>query len=365
MTTPLHQLNELGQAVWLDSISRDWLDDGELERMLDRLAIVGVTSNPSIFAIALRSDTYDDDIERFLNDGLDDRSIFERLAVDDIRRACDVLAAVHERTNGLDGLVSIELEPDLAHDADASVERARQLWAAVGRPNLLIKVPATEAGIPVIGQLVREGINVNVTLLFSVGVYRRVMEQYITALEQRLEAGESLDVASVASFFVSRVDTKVDPLLQVLGDAGVALCGKVAVANAVAAWAAYLEVFTSGRWMALQRAGARPQRPLWASTGTKNPSYSDVLYVQELIAPGTVNTMPLATLEAFADHGRAMLTVDDTASALTLLEKLAGLGIDLDAVTEQLRAEGVEAFEASYAELLERIGSKRAELSRA
>jgi transaldolase len=357
--TSLHQLNGLGQSVWLDSISRDWLDGGDLERMVDELGIVGVTSNPTIFAQALTSSTYDDEIRQLAGDGLDDRDIFERLAVADIQRACDVLAPVAKRTGGVDGKVSIELEPDLAHDPHTSIERGRHLWNAVDRDNLLIKVPATDEGLPVIEALLAEGIDVNVTLLFSVGVYRKVMDAYLRALEHRLREGLPLgDIHSVASFFVSRVDSKVDAALP----DGHELAGHIANDNAIAAWDAYNDVFTGPRWAALTQHGARPQRPLWASTGTKNPAYSDILYVQQLIAPGTVNTMPLKTLEAFADHGEARVTITDTAPSHARLARLADLGIDLDEVTGTLRAEGVASFQASFEELLETIGSRRAQL---
>lgn len=360
-TTSLHALNTLGQAVWLDSITRDWLHDGELQRMIDELGVVGVTSNPTIFAGALaNSASYDSDIARFVADGLDDRTIFEKLEVEDLQGACDALTSVYESTKGLDGMVSIELEPDLANDTAASIARARHLWNEVNRPNILIKVPATDAGLPVIEELLYEGINVNVTLLFSVDVYRQVMKRYLTALERRQIDGKPLDVASVASFFVSRVDTAVDKLLDENGsDEALALRGKAAVANAVAAWAAYEEVFGSERFAPLRAGGARPQRPLWASTGTKNPSYSDILYIQDLIVAGTVNTMPLSTMQAFADHGEARTTITDTASAFELLDQLKNLGIDMDAVTEKLRVDGVQAFIDSFEELLAGIAAKR------
>lgn len=363
--TSLHALGELGQAVWLDSITREWLDEGELAGMVERLGIVGVTSNPTIFAQALRSELYDDDIVRLLDEGLDDRTIFERLATDDLRRACDVLADVHRDSGGLDGMVSIEIEPDLAHDAERSIERGRELWRAVDRPNLMIKVPATDEGLPVVEQLLSEGVNVNVTLLFGVDVYRQVMERYLCALEARAARSEPLDVASVASFFVSRVDTKVDALLAEHGEAGQQLRGRIAVANARAAWQAHREVFGGERFAALAPRGARAQRPLWASTGTKNPAYSDVLYVQELVAPDTVNTMPLSTLEAFAEHGEARVTIDEAAvaDATAQLQQLAQIGIDLAHVTRELRSEGVGAFVQSYQELLERISAKRGQLA--
>lgn len=365
MTSPLHDLVALGQSPWLDSITREWLDTGELGRMREELAITGVTSNPTIFAAALRSSAYDAEIQSLAGEGLDDRAIFEKLAVADIQRACDAMRDVYDATAGADGMVSIEVEPDLAEDTDATLVRGRELWDAVDRPNLMIKVPATGAGLPAIEELLFDGINVNVTLLFSVGVYRDVMERYLRALERRADAGRSLEVASVASFFVSRVDTAVDSKLAGLAERGHHLLGKVAVANAHAAWAAYREIFEGPRFAGLVERGARPQRPLWASTGTKNPDYSDILYVQELIAPGTVNTMPLSTLRAFADHGEARVTIEDTAPALALLDELAELGIDLEGVTAQLRDEGVAAFQASFDELLAGIATKRGELSRA
>ncbi len=359
-TLPLAALGRLGQSVWLDSISREWIVSGELAQMVADLSITGLTSNPTIFAAALHSSVYDDAIADLIHQGCDDRTIFERLAVEDIRSACDILRDVWKASAGLDGMVSIELEPDLAHDTVGSTRRARELWHLVDRPNVMIKVPATEAGMDVVHELVTDGINVNVTLLFSVGAYRDVMDRYLSALEQRLASGDHLAVHSVASFFISRIDTAVDAALD--GTTGTDhLRGKIAVANALAAWDAYLEVFTSDRFLTLQRAGARPQRPLWASTGTKNAAYSDILYVQELIAAGSVNTMPLATMQAFQDHGTAQVTVTEAArrQAQALLGDLRGSGVNLDAITEQLRTDGVAAFEQSYRELLARIADRR------
>ena len=365
--TEAHRLNELGQSVWLDSISRDMLQGGDLERMIDELGIVGVTSNPTIFAQALSgSDLYDDHIAEVAGSGADDRAVFERLAGDDIRDACDALRSVYERTDGVDGMVSIEIEPDLAHDTDASLERAHELWNLVDRPNLMIKVPATEEGLPVVEELIFAGINVNVTLLFAVAMHREVMERYLRGLERRAEAGLDLNVASVASFFVSRVDTAVDAELERIGSAdAAALLGKVAVANAELAWDAYLSVFTSDRFLRLKAAGALPQRPLWASTGTKNPAYPDILYVQDLIVPGTVNTMPLKTLQAFIDHGEARVTIENTQPAHELVAKLADVGVDLDAITTRLRVEGVDSFVKSYEELLAGLADKRSQLASA
>jgi transaldolase len=361
-TNALHELRDHGQSPWLDSITREWLDDGTLARWVDELAVTGVTSNPSIFANALASSTYDDEIRTLAEDGLDDRAIFERLATDDIRRACDVLKSVYESTGGIDGRVSIELEPDLAHDTDASIARAHELWKLVDRPNVLIKVPATEEGLPVIESLLTDGIDVNVTLLFSVEMYREVMERHLRALERRMENGDSLDVVSVASFFVSRIDTAVDPQIEQSGDTTLrTTLGKCAVANAVVAWEAHQSTYAGERWQHLADAGAQPQRPLWASTGTKNPAYSDVLYVDELIVPGTVNTMPLATMKAFADHGNVRSTIDDKAieRAQSTLAAARNGGIDLAAVTADLLVAGVNSFQASFDELLALIANRR------
>lgn len=350
-----------GQAPWLDSISRDWLDAGELERLRDAHALRGVTSNPSIFQAALRSDVYHADIRRLAEEGLDDRAVFQRLAIDDIRRACDCFADVHARTG--DGFVSIEVDPDLAHDTDATIEQARALHAAIDRPNLMVKIPATEAGLPAIRQVVSDGISVNVTLLFDVGVAARVREAWLAGLAERLDRGESVSqVASVASFFVSRVDTKVDAMLEAIGsDAALELRGTAAVANAALAWSDAQRLTDDPRWARLAGAGAQPQRLLWASTGTKNPAYSDVKYVDELVAAGTVNTMPLATIEAFADHGTPAVALDDARvdRARREIDRLAEVGVDLGQVADELRDEGVAAFVASFDGLLADVVAAR------
>ncbi len=360
-TSPLHQLTVVGQSPWLDSITREWLDDGSLARWVDELSVRGVTSNPSIFAAALASSAYDEAIAGMIAEGLDDAAIFERIEVDDLQRACDALSPVYESSDESDGFVSIELEPELAHDAAASVSRARHLWAAVSRPNLMIKVPATDAGIDVIKRLLTEGINVNVTLLFGLGMDRRVMDAYLAALRYRRETGASLRVHSVASFFVSRVDTAVDQ--QLPESSG--LRGTAAIANARCAWQAWSAVFAGDEWNDLERHGAQVQRPLWASTGTKNPAYSDVLYVDELIAPNTVNTMPMSTMRAFEDHGQASVTItaESAAAAADTLSQLASHGIDLDAITDQLLVDGLAAFQASYEQLLGSIAERRQSLA--
>jgi len=358
----LTALGELGQAPWLDSISRDWIESGELETLRDRLALRGVTSNPSIFQAALKSDTYDSDVRRLADEGLADRQVFHRLATDDIRAACDVFAKVHERTG--DGYVSIEVDPDLAHDTDATIAQAHDLWKVVQRPNLMVKIPATEAGLPAIEQVIADGINVNVTLLFDVGVYTRVREAWLRGLERLHETGGDVaSVASVASFFVSRVDTKVDGLLDEMGgDDCRELRGTAAVANAVVAWADAQRLVEDPRWTPLAAAGARPQRLLWASTGTKDPAYAPTKYVDELVAADTVNTLPLPTLEAYASGDAAPVVAideDRVVQARRELERLTNCGIDMSQVTDELRDEGVAAFVASFDGLLADVASKR------
>ena len=358
----LQQLATLGQAPWLDSISRDWIESGELVQLRDRLALRGVTSNPSIFQAALASDIYDSDVRRLAGEGLDDRQVFHRLATDDIRAACDAFASIHADTG--DGYVSIEVDPDLAHDTEATITQARELWKVVGRENLMVKIPATEAGLPAIEQVIADGINVNVTLLFDVAVYSRVRESWLRGLERlHADGGDVTQVASVASFFVSRVDTKVDQLLDAMdGDDCRELRGTAAVANAVVAWADAQRLHEDERWTPLAAAGARPQRLLWASTGTKDAAYSPTKYVDELVAPDTVNTMPLATLEAFASgSGDVAVTIDGerVTRARRELDRLHECGIDLAQVTDELRDEGVAAFVGSFDGLLEAVATKR------
>ena len=359
---PLHELHALGQSVWLDYIRRGILDNGELEEMIRRYDLRGVTSNPSIFQQAIgQSDDYDDAFDLLAADGAEAAEAYEELAVEDIRRACELFRGVYDAAQGADGFVSLEVSPELAHDADGTVEEARRLWGAVGQPNLMIKVPGTDAGLPAIEQLLAEGMNVNVTLLFSVENHERVMEAFVRGLERRLAEGKPLErVASVASFFVSRVDSAVDAALECIGtEEARALRGRAAVANAKLAYARFQQVFSGPRWEPLAAAGAQVQRPLWASTSTKNPEYRDVIYVEELIGPHTVNTMPLATVEAFADHGVARSTVDaEVDRARAELAALARLGIDMDAVTTELQRDGVEKFAASFRDLLRGVDEK-------
>lgn len=357
---PLARLYGAGQSVWLDYIDRSMLRDGSLERLIRDDALVGMTSNPTIFEKALAEGAAYDDQIASAPGGLPPAELFELIETDDVRLACDRFAPVYERTKGADGYVSIEVSPSSAHDADATLAEARRLWATVGRPNAMVKVPGTDAGAPAIQQLIAEGINVNVTLLFSVDAHARVIEAYIAGLEARVRAGEPVDhCASVASFFVSRVDTEVDRRLAALSGTGIpeaqwkALQGRAAIANAKRAYRLFQERFSGPRWSALAARGARVQRPLWASTSTKNPAYRDVRYVEELIGPDTVNTMPPATMEAFRDHGVVARTVDrDVDAAERDLAALAALGIDLGAVTDQLLVDGVASFQKSFDSLI-------------
>ena len=355
----LAALSAAGVSVWLDDLSRDRLQTGNLQELIDTKSVVGVTTNPSIFQSALSSgDAYDEQINELAARGADVEATIRTVTTDDVRNACDVLAKQYEQSDGVDGRVSIEVDPRMAHDTDKTILQAIDLWKTVDRPNLLIKIPATMAGIPAITAVLAEGISVNVTLIFSVERHRMVMDAYLAGLEKAKEAGHDLSrIHSVASFFVSRVDTEIDKRLESIGsEEAMALRGKAAVANARLAYAAYEEVFLGGdRFSALQSSGARVQRPLWASTGVKNPDYSDTLYVTELVAPNTVNTMPEKTIDAVADHG--VVTGDTVtgraAEAQEVFDKLADIGIDLPDVFKVLEDEGVEKFEKSWLELLD------------
>jgi transaldolase len=354
--SPLEQLHHAGVSIWLDTLSRDLLDSGAFARLIADSAVTGATSNPTIFAAAITgSDAYDDQLRAAVEAGTRDlQELFFRLALEDVARAADLLAPTWHQTGGRDGFVSFECTPDLADDTQATIAQAEALWRRLDRPNVMIKVPATAAGVPAIEELTARGLNVNVTLLFSVARYEQVIDAYVAGLERRLAAGQPIDaIASVASFFVSRVDTKADALLPEGSD----LRGRVAIANAHRAYARYRTRFADDRWLPLSGAGARSQRPLWASTGTKNPAYSDVLYVEGLIAPEVINTMPEATLRRFADHGRVGPSLDpDPRASEALLRRAADAGVDLDAITAELEREGVQAFCASYRQLLESVG---------
>ena len=351
----LRRLHDAGVSIWLDTLSRDLLDTGRFAQLIAVSGVTGATSNPTIFAKAIAdSDRYDEQLAALAARGVRDRqALFFAVALDDIRRAAVLLRPVYEESGGRDGFVSFECTPDVADDTGATIEQALALWARIARPNAMIKVPATDAGVPAIEALTARGVNVNVTLLFSVDRYEQVIDAYMTGLERRIEAAEPVGgIASVASFFVSRIDAQADAVLA----PGSPLRGRVAIANAQRAYALHRDRFSDRRWGALEAAGARPQRPLWASTGTKDPAYSDVLYVEGLIAPGTINTMPEATLRAFADHGTVgpELGVDAAAAELTLREA-SGAGVDLEAIARELERAGVRAFCDSYDELLSRI----------
>lgn len=355
----LAALSAAGVSVWLDDLSRERLQTGNLQNLIDTRSIVGVTTNPSIFQAALSKGTaYDEQVKELAERGADVDATIRTVTTDDVRNACDVLAKQYEASDGVDGRVSIEVDPRLAHDTDKTILQAIELWKIVDRPNVLIKIPATLAGLPAITAVIAEGISVNVTLIFSVERHIAVMDAYLAGLEKAKEAGHDLSkIHSVASFFVSRVDTEIDARLKKIGsDDAVALSGKAGVANARLAYKAYEDVFVGGdRFEALKADGARVQRPLWASTGVKNPDYSDTLYVTELVAPNTVNTMPEKTLEAVADHGVVTGdTVTGTSDAAqAVFDELTAVGIDLPDVFKVLEDEGVDKFEKSWSELIE------------
>ena len=354
---PLAHLTRNGVSVWLDDLSRDRLVSGNLADLVATRGVTGVTTNPTIFSGAItKSDSYADDLARLAADGADAETAVRRLTVADVQAACDVLAPIHAATDGVDGRVSIEVDPRLAHDAEATVLQARDLWAEVDRPNLLIKIPATAAGLPAVTRCLAEGISVNVTLIFSLVRYGEVLDAFMSGVEHRLSSGQPVDgLASVASFFVSRVDTEVDQRLTAIGTPeALALRGQAAVANARLAYRMYEERTDTERWTRLIGQGARSQRPLWASTSVKNPEYPDTLYVTDLVAPNTVNTMPEPTIEAVAEHGEVS---GDTVRAHydeadAVMADLARLGVDIDDVTTVLEDAGVAAFAQSWADLL-------------
>ncbi|GIX28646.1 MAG: hypothetical protein KatS3mg123_2527 [Burkholderiales bacterium] len=369
---PLKQLEQFGQSFWIDSISRELIASGQLARLIAEDGLKGLTSNPAIFEQAIaQGREYAAAVRQALRQGLrEPGELYEALAIADIRDAADVLHPVFEATGGRDGYVSLEVSPRLAHDTRATVGEAQRLWRRVDRPNLMLKVPATPAGLPAIETLIAEGINVNVTLLFSRAVYEKVAQAYMAGLEKRLAAGFSLDsIASVASFFVSRIDTAVDGLLDERLEAGVSdaerarlegLRGRVAIANAKLAYQSYKALIASERWRRLAARGARTQRLLWGSTSTKNPAYRDVVYVEELIGPDTVNTMPPATIDAFRDHGRPRASLEEgVEEARRVLERLAEAGIALEEVTDRLLDDGVRRFAEAYDRLLAAVARAR------
>ncbi|HJZ60634.1 MAG TPA: transaldolase [Miltoncostaeaceae bacterium] len=366
-TSPLHRLSALGQSVWIDSLSRTMLRTGELEALMREDAVTGVTSNPTIFQKALaEAGAYDDSLRELLEHTDDPSEIFHALAKEDISEACDLMRPVWDATGGGDGYVSIEVDPGLAMDAEATLEQAMRFHTEINRPNLYVKIPATKPGLIAIEEMIARGRSINITLIFSLTRHTEVMEAYLSGLERLVEdGGDPSQVHSVASFFVSRVDTEADRRLDEVG-APAELKGKLAVANAKVAYQHYLETFAGQRWDALLARGASTQRCLWASTSTKNPAYPDDLYVEELIGPETVNTMPLETMEAFQDHGVVERTLDrDVDQAHEIFRRVAAAGVDYDDVTDTLEREGVEKFTASFDELLAGIQARRAALSAA
>lgn len=364
---PIAALREAGVSVWLDDLSRERLRSGNLQELIDTTGIVGVTTNPSIFQAALaEGDAYDEQVNTLAAEGKGVDEVVVALTTDDVREACDLFRPIHEATDGVDGRVSIEVDPRLAHDAKQTAAQAAELSRVVDRPQVHIKIPATEAGLPAITETLAAGISVNVTLIFSLERYRAVMNAFVEGLEQALAAGKDIStIHSVASFFVSRVDSEIDGQLEKIGtDEALALRGQAAVANARLAYQAYEEVFSTPRWQRLESEGGRRQRPLWASTGVKNPDYPDTLYVTELVATDTVNTMPEKTLDATIDHAEVSgdTVTGDYAAAEKVLDQLEQLGISYTDVTAKLETEGVEKFEKAWEELLDGV---RAELDKA
>jgi transaldolase len=354
----LQRLHQAGVSIWLDTLSRQLLDGGEFATLISDYSVTGATSNPTIFAKAITaSDLYDEQVRELVSDGRrDTQELFFSLALDDVREAAGLLRPEYDRSGGADGFISFECTPDLADDTQATIAQATDLWERLAQPNVMIKVPGTEAGLPAIEELTRRGLNINITLLFSVERYEQVIDAYLRGLTARAEAGEPLDtISSVASFFLSRIDTKVDK--QLPDDSP--LRGQVALASARVAYQRFLSKFAGPEWERLESLGASRQRPLWASTGTKNPDYSDVLYVSQLVGPDVVNTMPEQTLKAFADHGEVAPTLAaDPAAAEQTLTDAAAAGIDLATVTAELEREGVQSFCDSYRELLDCIEGK-------
>lgn len=374
-TNPLYDLLAQGQSVWLDSIQRKQIESGELKKLIETAALRGETSNPSIFEKAIvGSSDYDAEIKKLAAEGQDTLAIYEKLTTDDVRAACDVFRPVYDESEGGDGFVSIEVSPRLAHDTQGTIAEARRLWKTVARPNLMVKIPGTVEGVPAIEQALYEGLNINITLLFAVQAYEDVAWAFVRALERRAAEGKPIEhIASVASFFVSRIDTLADKLLsdaaktekdsqrfEELND----LQGKLAIANAQIAYEHFKQIFSSERGLALQENRARVQRPLWASTSTKNPAYRDVMYVEQLIGPNTVNTLPLETIRAFADHGIAARTVDaNPQAAHDIVKRFEAAGFSLDAVTDQVLQEGVVKFDEAFDQLLAGIEKKKAQIA--
>ncbi len=375
MTNPLLQLKAQGQSVWYDNIDRAQLVSGQFKRLLDEDGVVGVTANPTIFEKSIGSGhAYDAQMQQLISEGKSTNDIYENMVMTDIRTVADLLRPIYDRTGGQDGFVSLEVSPDLAHDTEATIAEVRRFWKTVDRPNLMIKIPGTPEGLPAIRQALSEGININITLIFSLENYRRVTDAYLSALEERNAEGRHINsIASVASFFVSRVDTLVDKLLddkiKATGDSAEqqklkALEGKAAIANARLVYQEFKRIFNSPRFESLKHSGAHVQRPLWASTSTKNPAYRDVLYAEELIGPHTVDTRPLETVQNFRDHGRVRYSIEDNIpQAKAELAALEEVGIHYDQVTQQLQDEGVKKFADSFHQLFQTIDSKKKALA--
>ena len=371
MSNPFRELEALGQSIWLDNIDRADLLSGQFKRLVAEDGLTGATGNPTIFEHAItRGTAYDEQMQPLLREGKSPQEIYEALAISDEQHVADLLRPIYEQTDGQDGFVSIEVSPALAHDTAGTIVEVRRFWQAIARPNLMVKIPSTPAGIPAIRQALSEGININITLIFSLENYRQVGEAYLSALEDRLAADRDIShIASVASFFVSRVDVLIDRLLENKIAASrtpaeqqqlKALQGRAAIANARLAYQEFKRLFGTARFEALRQHGARVQRPLWASTGVKNPAYRDVRYVEELIGPNTVNTMPLATLERFRDHGRVRLSVEeDLLPSQEVLTALEATGIDYDQITRHLQEEGVQTFVESFDQLMQCLEDKR------
>ena len=371
MSNPLQQLKNFGQSVWYDNIDRAQLVSGQFQDLLDNDGVVGVTANPTIFQKSVsHGSAYDEQMTQLIGEGKSVNEIYEAMIIQDVRTVADMLRPIYDRTNMADGYVSLEVSPELAHDTNATLAEVRRFWKLVDRPNLFIKIPATPEGIPAIQAALTEGININITLIFSIEAYRDVTEAYLNALEDRNASGKDIShIASVASFFVSRVDTLVDKMLddkiKATGDSAEQqkfkmLQGKAAIANARLVYQDFKKIFSTPRFETLKHSGAHVQRPLWASTSTKNPAYRDVLYAEELIGPDTVDTMPLETIENFKDHGRAELTIENNIpQARAELEMLESVGISYDAVTQQLLDEGVQKFADSFHQLFQGIEEKK------
>ncbi len=360
----LKKIHDLGQSIWLDFFNREIMDNGALQKLMDEDRLSGITSNPSIFESAVASSPdYDEDIRKYAKGQKSNEEIFFEFAIKDIKRAADQLKPVYDKTNGGDGFVSMEVSPRLANDTEGSVKQAVELWKAIGRENAMIKIPGTPEGLAAIRKCVSKGLNINVTLLFGLERYREVALAYIAGLENRLKVGQPIDhIASVASFFLSRIDVLLDPVLKEKGLDK--LTGEVAIASAKEAYQIYKEIFQGDRFQKLEKHGAKKQRVLWASTGTKDPSYSDVKYVEALIGPETVNTLPLKTIDAFRDHGKAANRLEDgLAHAKQVLQQLKDNSIDIDEVTQQLEEEGIEKFNEAYDKLLNAIDTKKQKTS--